>query len=63
MQYLLHWVYCRNLDGVSLEVWSKFFWLWSLMLELAFPSSDTFPLLLSELVCSNRPAAALYPAL
>ena len=23
MQYLLHWVLCRNLDGVCLEVWSK----------------------------------------
>ena len=23
MQYLLHWVFCRNLDGVSLEVGSK----------------------------------------
>ena len=33
------------------------------MLELAFPSSDTFPLLISELGCSNRPAAALYPSL
>ena len=33
------------------------------MLELASPSSDTFPQLTSELGCSNRPAAALYPAL
>ena len=23
MQYLFHWVFCRNLDGVSLEVLSK----------------------------------------
>ena len=23
MQYLLHWVFYGNLDGVSLEVWSK----------------------------------------
>ena len=23
MQYLLHWMFCQNLDGVSLEVWSK----------------------------------------
>ena len=23
MQYLLYWVLCQNLDGVSLEVWFK----------------------------------------
>ena len=64
MQYLFHWVFCQNLDGVSLEVWSKSsgsstFWRWSLMLELSSPSSDTFRMLLSELGCSNRPAAVL----
>ena len=39
------------------------FWRWSPMLELAFPSSDTFPLLLSKLGYSNRPATAFYPIL
>ena len=33
------------------------------MLDLSFPSSDTFPLLLLELGYSNTPVAALYLAL
>ena len=36
---------------------------WSPMLELAIPSLDTFPMLLSELSCGNKPATALYPVL
>ena len=39
------------------------FWQWSPMPELDFPSSDTFLLLPSELDCSNRSAATLYPVL
>ena len=39
------------------------FWRWSPILELASPSSDTFPLLLSKVSYSNRPAVAFYPAL
>ena len=33
------------------------------MLELAYPSLDTFPMLFLKLGCSNRPVAALYPTL
>ena len=56
-------------DALSESRWCELgsmvevFWRWSPMLELAVPSSDTFPLLISELGCSNRPAAVLYPIL
>ena len=68
LRFLVYAVFA-SLGVLSKSRWCKLesmvevFWQWSPMLELASLSSDTFPLLLSELSYSNRPIVVLYSAL